>query len=286
MAEGRMLMRSNQTSKSQGTHVVEWSLQRAQKLGLPQTYLSMLDEILTGISSHCNSVVLFGSWAEGISTSHSDLDLLFISKDENEKNIIMTVLERMLPETRNSVYDCKVLLIDDLQRLLKGPQHFAIWTMLTNGVVLHGSDLRDLVKFNHERVSALINEILERISAIITSLESNIQFTGACVQLAYITRTLYFLDKYLLNNGQHHQCKQEFIEQHLGSLYSSIERLYREVVLSKKSLGKLEVIQQVQTRNDFGYSQKQYQELYVTCVILERIIHDLKSQIQFKLVLP
>lgn len=279
-------MRSKRSSQSQSGNSVEWSLERVLEIGLLKTHVSMLDEMVLGIDSYCDSVVLYGSWAEGTSSYHSDLDLLFITKDENDKNTAMTVLKRLLSEARNQVCDCKVLSTDDIRRLSEGPQHFAVWSMLTTGVVLNGSDMNDIVKLEHERIRTLVNELLERINDCISSLESNIHYTGACVQSAYISRTLYFVEKHLLKNGQHPERKQEYVKRLLGPSYRTIERIYSEVVLTRKSLGKLEVIPRVQTRKGLEYSEKQYQELYNTCVKLERFIHDLRSQLESMLVLP
>ncbi len=279
-------MRKNRPSHLQGTNDVDWSVQRALSLGLPLKYVLMLDEMIATIDAYCRSIILCGSWAEGTSSDHSDLDLLFITKEVNDKNTTMTFLIRLLSETRNPVYDCRVLSTKDIMRLSEGPQHFAVWLMLTTGVVLTGSDLSNIVKLEHEGVRALLNELLERINHCIASLESNIQYTGACVHSAYIARTLYFIDKHLLKNGHHPELKREYIKRLLGPLYKTIERLYSETALSMKSFGELGVIPRVQTSKGLEFSEEQYHELYDACVKLEKSIHDLKSQLQSKLVLP
>jgi len=226
-------MGNHKPPQSQGTNDVEWNKHLALDLGLPQIYTQILDEIMAGVSAYCTSIVLFGSWAEGTSTNQSDLDILFIAKDEDDKNTAMTVLEGLLSETRSQVYDCKVLSMNNILRLSEGPQHFAIWLMLTTGVVLNGSNLSNFVKLEHERVRTLMNELLERINDCISSIESNIHYTGACVQTAYITRTLYFVETHLLKNGPHHERKQEYIKRLLGPSYTTIERLYSEVALTR-----------------------------------------------------
>jgi hypothetical protein len=214
------------------------------------------------------------------------LDLLFVTKDENDKTIIMNVLESIHSETGNSVYDCKVLSTEDIRQLSNGPQHFAVWLMLTTGVVLNGSDLKYMAKLDHERVRTLINELLERINDSILSLESNIHFTGTCVQIAYITRTLYFIEKHLFKNGQHPRSKREYIKQLIGPLWSTVERIYSEVALRRKSMGKLEVTPRVKTRKGLEYSAKQYKELCYICMKLEETTSELKSKLQSVLELP
>jgi predicted nucleotidyltransferase len=283
---GKMQMRHKKSSDSQKISDGELNVQQSSNLGLPQTLLSTLNEILTIVSSNCYSVILCGSWAEGTSMNQSDLDLLFITQDEIDKNATMAVLGKTLSETSKSVFDCTVLTTDDIKRMSKGPQHFGVRFMLTKGIVLYGYDVSDLFKFEYEKVRILINDLLERINDCLSSLESNIRYTGICVQSAYIARTLYFVDKHLLKMGHHPELKHEYLEKLLGPQYITIERIYYEVALSRKSLSKLEVIPRVQTRKEPEYSQRQYEELYNVCVKLERAILDIRFQLQSRLDLP
>ena len=268
-------MSKKKTEKSQEVESIEWSAQRAVELGLPHSYVSMIDKLLHAVGHHSISVVLCGSWADGTSSERSDIDLLFISDDINGRNVTGSVLKNMLSEIHKPTFDCKTLSLEDLKRLSLGPQHFAIWLMLTKGVVLLGSKPRNMMNLDYERIRTLINDLLNRINDSIVWLDSNSRYTGVSLHVAYIARTLYFIDKYLLKNGHHSELKSEYIQRLLGDSYSSVERVYRDVAVVQNKIGEMESKPRVQSRRDHKFSQEQYHELRDVCVELEKIIHEI-----------
>ncbi|MHA2323568.1 MAG: hypothetical protein ACXACG_18220 [Candidatus Thorarchaeota archaeon] len=280
-------MSKKKTEHSPGEESIEWDSQRSSELGLTQTHMVMLDKLIPTIGARCKSVILCGSWAEGTSSVNSDLDILFIPEDENNKRTTITILKNILSSKANRlVYDCKVLSIDDINKLSKGNEHFAIWLMMSTGVVLQGSNLKGMLKLDMERVRVLINRLSDSINDCLATLESNIQFSGACVKAAYISRSLFFISRHLLKKHHHPELKTEYIRQLLGPIYDTVEQVYRNVVISRKSLGEFGVDQRIQARKDKGYSQKQYQELHNACVKLESTIHETRLQLKSMQVLP
>ncbi len=103
-------MGTNKTGETK----IRWSTQRVLEKGLPQAHVSKLDELVTGVNTSCSSAVLCGSWAEGTSSSQSDIDLLFISKDETDKKATMSALKDILSVTNDSIYDCEASHVRNL----------------------------------------------------------------------------------------------------------------------------------------------------------------------------
>ena len=273
----------NEQPRTERTNHVSWSMQQALNLGLPSRSVLMLDVIISTVDAHCKSIILCGSWADGTSTNQSDLDLLFITEEEDEKNAVITSLVRLLSKPQKPVYDCRVLSRQDILRLSEGTQHFALWLLLSTGIVISGSVLNDIVKLDLEKVRVLLSNILERINHCIASLESNIHYAGACLHSAYIARTLFFIDKHLLRNGHHPELKKAYIKRLIGPPFKTVEKLYNEIAVSKKPFGELGVIPRVCTRDGLRYSKEQYHELYDACTKLESSIQDLRFQVQSKL---
>ncbi|MHA1389303.1 MAG: hypothetical protein ACTSWA_07935 [Candidatus Thorarchaeota archaeon] len=258
---------------------VEWISQIAVDLKLPHLYVSLLDKILKVVASHCYSVVLNGSWVNGTSSDRSDIDLLLIAHDENRKTVLISIVKEMFSKLRKPVLDFKILCLEDIKRMSLGGQHFAIWQLVTKGVVLQGFAPKSMVKLNFERIRTLIFDLMNRINECIAWLESNSGFTGASIHVAYVVRTLYFIEKDLLKSGHHSESKTEFIQRLLGSSYERLERIRREIIVAQKDVGEMGAVPRVHSNRDQSYSQEQYQELIQVCLKLERIIQEILRQL-------
>ncbi len=249
---------------------VEWDLQVITGLNLPDLYVSALDRLLLMAKNHCLSIVLNGSWANGSARTGSDLDLLFITKTEDRKRALVTVTRELKPRLREIGFDIKNLCSTEIKQMSSSSQHFAIWALVSQGIVLHGIDPKSMVALELEKIRSLIFDMMSELNEYFTMLESNRCFTGACIYIAYVGRTLYFIERDILR-AYHLRNKETYLKELLGASYNRIERIYKDSIQSHKNWGEMEVRMRVTSRKDRSYSKEQYQELVDICVRLEDV---------------
>ena len=257
---------------------IEWDHQVISRLNLPAQHVSEIDTLLVMTKNHCSSIVLAGSWANGTARAESDIDLLFISKDVNRKRELVTITKEFEPESHEIVFDIKILCPTEIRQMSSSSQHFPIWSLVSNGLVLYGRDPKGMVIMKHDKIRSFVFDILNELNEYATLLESNTYFVGACIYFAYIARTLYFLERDILgilSQGN----KITYVKELLGASYNQIEKLYKDNIRSQKNWGTMDASMRISSRKDRNYTQDQYQELLDICLRLESTTQDMNRQL-------
>ena len=267
-------------SEMENQRSLQWNSKLIKGLQLRESDILLIQDIMSTVSSLCDSITLYGSWANGVAKCNSDLDILFITGTESERLSIVSEIEKILEETTKTHLDYKVVTASEFKTLSGGLLHFTIWLMLTTGITLYGHDAKELVTLDYEKLRGLLNDLMEKINLGITDLSTDYQYRKHCIQVANILRTLYFIESSVLVKKRCPETKQEYLIRHLGFNYKTIERIYREDIVSKKTFGTFGLVQKKPVRKRNRYTPAEYKDLLTLFYMVEEMISTCRKQLE------
>ncbi len=188
------------------------------------------------IIKFCNlakSIVLTGSHATDEAKSTSDVDFLIVANDTSSAESIKESISKVSSEAGRPRLDVKIYTENEFKNAKSGKEHLFLWTALSNGQVLCGEDITQCIELNKRRVVNRVWGELQTITDCVDKLEMNTQFTGCCFSLYQALKTIYFVERVILEKSG---CppKRVFIEQMLEKAYNLVRERYYYVTRQVK----------------------------------------------------
>jgi predicted nucleotidyltransferase len=202
----------------------------------------MFDQFLKRVAKHTVSIVLAGSQVDGTAHEDSDIDLIIITKNKDEADVVHGLADDLNKSELRPILDCKVFAKQDLSSAKSGPENLFLWICLTHGRLISGIDVTKDVDLNTQTVLNLIWRCVQNAQEVIDWLDSQVHFTGCCYHVYNSLATIYFVNRFILNTVAPTETKRDFIKSHLGDQYLRIRERYYWVVrhldvnLSQKTL--------------------------------------------------
>ena len=232
-------------------------------LSIHRDHISFLQEIITSkMSALCTSILLTGSWATGDGRESSDLDLLIItSNQQNRKKIVDCLKSSLGTEKGRPNVDVKVLTTSDISESKNNEYHFMLWLCLRNSICLYGIDYTSKYKLNHERVVQIAASQISQFEESYISLENQVRLSAIVIVIVNVIKMFYFVERYILSNGIHSKTKEDFLKIMLGDSYRDILKIYYHVIGTGARDFKLGTNVRVQDRTDRSYKPKLYHDI-------------------------
>jgi len=196
---------------------------------LPQPQQSFLKTFLPRVQPYCRSVYLTGSWAVGEGNARSDLDLIIVTKNRKRRLKVEAIVHDF-SSLRNQLrfaVDSRVYADEELTRALASMDHFMLWVCFRIGKPLWGNDIR--VRLNTEYVRQAMTHWLERMNEVDLLLASESQFTACGYTLYAALLWFYYVERYLLLDGQPLLTKQKLLQHHFGKQLTVVRKCYYRV---------------------------------------------------------
>ena len=143
----------------------------------------MLQEgMVEQIGARATSIMIVGSYVENLSHDQSDIDLVILCNNpENRKEIKKILSSKSLMHDRPSL-DCKIFTESEFRRAKTSDQHFFLWSSLQHSICLHGRNISKEIKLNLNLVVNNLWNIIKQIEEVYRLLDSHVQFSGCWYQ--------------------------------------------------------------------------------------------------------
>ncbi len=130
---------SCQINLSANPHILAISsLIHSQKLLNKVNFGFIIDEIIEKLSDSIYIMALFGSYAKGIATRKSDVDLLFVVQNESDIGKIKRRIQSIVSETNIGI-EFEVIIAEWLIKMF-GEKNTIGREVLNSSIILHGAD--------------------------------------------------------------------------------------------------------------------------------------------------
>lgn len=191
---------------------------------------STLEKFVAGTTDSAISIVLVGSHALGIAHEESDIDLIVLTKQRKDVEIIHIIGKELNSSGPRPVIDCKVYTESEFSRARAGLDNRFLWTCLSNGKVLFGQDITKTVQLIPQRVSESYWKHIQDVEEGLRNLDVGVQYTGSCYSIYDALSTTYFVERFILHSIKGNMNKEEFIKMQLQTEYSKARERYYWVI--------------------------------------------------------
>ncbi|MHA1138153.1 MAG: nucleotidyltransferase domain-containing protein [Candidatus Thorarchaeota archaeon] len=242
----------------------EYWVEIVNNLGVQLDHISFLQEIITPkMTALCASILLTGSWAAGDGRESSDLDLLIITTNQQNRTKIVGTLKSSLGTEKGRLnVDVKVLTTSDILESKNNEYHFMIWLCLRNSICLYGVDYTSQYKLNHERVVQIAASQISQFEESYNLLENQTKLSAIIIVIVNTLKTFYFIDRYILSNGIHPENKEIFLKSMLGDSYRDVMKKYYHIIGTGVRDFKLSTNVRILDRTDRNYKPKLYHDMF------------------------
>jgi len=180
------------------------------------------------IMAHCDSaqsIILTGSHAMDESTSSSDIDFIAIVNGTNSAERIRRSISKRSAKGNRPLLDVKVYTEEEFRKAKSGKEHLFLWTSLTGGETLCGEDITQSITLNKRRLVDTVWKELQGVVDCVDKLEMRTHFTGCCFTLYQALATIYFVQKFVLEQSGH-PSKSVFMRDMLGDAHDLVRDRY------------------------------------------------------------
>lgn len=210
------------------------------------------------------SIILAGSRALGEAQNDSDVDLIVVTcniEDARDVKESLTKLQSVLGDTP---IDCKVCTDNGFVAAKSDCEHLFLWTVISNGSLPCGEDIRTDIKLNPRLIAELMWRLIKNLDTSCDLLRARSHFTGCCCSIYYALLTSYFIERFVLQTNKSNQRKHEFMQARLQSVHDVVKERYKWVTHHVPDLGTTSQVR-IPTSADRRYSATEYVEILNTC---------------------
>ncbi len=233
------------------------------RLDLPSKLLSQIEHFIDLTKTNCLSILLLGSWARMNATADSDIDMLYVVSNDAKYEKVTKILSKKNVQTFKGLLQCdhKVVTSTNLHKQFNGMGHFGIWYALESSVLVFGEDFRPKMRFNPEKLRQLIIEMIERLEEVQINASKYLRFSGSCITLIDVAKTLYFVDCYLKHSKPSSSGKKELINEIFGSFTKKAIQIHQLTMIRyKRKLG-FGAVLNIKQEDDLKHSKEEYESL-------------------------
>ncbi len=228
---------------------------------------------------------LTGSWALKTATSSSDIDLLAIVDRNEYANKTRADMQKWLQRvrvsrdsSRSSRLDLKCLSLTELRSAYHSDQHFAVWTRLSNAILLMGTEVRNEFPLSIHLLKSALGRWLDHISEVSVLASKEVYFEYISTSLVSFLKSIYFILTHVLvqNTGSP---PRKWVSDTLGRISKPVIKAYdRFVSASVEILGP-----QVPLEVDCSHSDRYSAKMYRVLVETSDEVHQLGNEIYRKI---
>ncbi|MHA2025651.1 MAG: nucleotidyltransferase domain-containing protein [Candidatus Thorarchaeota archaeon] len=234
---------------------------------------AILGKFVTTAADIAVSIILVGSYAIGNAHENSDIDLIVLTKNQKDAELILTIQKELNKSESRPVIDCKVYTELEFSSVKSGPENRFLWTCLSNGKVLFGEDITETVCLISQQVCESYWKHIQNMEDVCRNLDANVKYTGSCYFIYDALSTTYFVDRFILYPTEVHTNKEEFIKSFLGREFLRTRERYYWIanqIETENSRKRLRIPKAVDRR----FNSSDYKEMYEKAINIIEVLQD------------